>query len=141
MGVMQAMDIPFPFPYAQASAILVLMYAIVSPLIISMWSGHWIVAFALTFLGNACFIALEFISNELDQPFGDDPNDLPCMKFQEDLNDSLMLLVAPLVQEAPGLTTQAQRSHQSLVDGQSKWMSLTRFFEKLPETVRVQMCM
>merc|ERR1712187_533846 len=48
--VMQAMDIPFPFPYAQASAILVLMYALISPLIVSMWSGHWIVAFTLTFL-------------------------------------------------------------------------------------------
>lgn len=126
--VMQAMDIPFPFPYAQAAMILVVMYACISPIVIAMWAGNWAVAFILTFLGNCCFISLEIISNELDQPFGDDPNDLPAMKFQLDLNESLVLLLAPLVQGSPALTSEAQRTHADLSAGQDKWISLTSFF-------------
>merc|ERR1712137_331851 len=104
------------------SALLVFAFAVFSPIVISLWSGHFMVAFVLTFLGNACFISLEFISNELDQPFGDDANDLPCMKFQEDLNDSLMLLMNPSCQDVPGLSANAQRTHEALEHGKPKWM-------------------
>eukprot|EP00931_Biecheleriopsis_adriatica_P120162 TRINITY_DN95292_c0_g1_i1.p1 TRINITY_DN95292_c0_g1~~TRINITY_DN95292_c0_g1_i1.p1 ORF type:complete len:404 (+),score=52.49 TRINITY_DN95292_c0_g1_i1:98-1213(+) len=45
--------------------------------------------------------SMVFIANEMDQPFGEDANDLPMVEMQKDFNLSLLALMHPLAQEVP----------------------------------------
>merc|ERR1719473_1310421 len=60
------------------------------------WTSLPIGAFAFTLCSAMCFWSLELIAAELENPFGDDVNDLPVLGFQEDLNQGLLLLVDPM---------------------------------------------
>jgi hypothetical protein len=91
--VLQVINIPFPFPYAQVALFMIWFYMGFTPFIMIAWTSSPLTAGLFTFLSTSCLLGLEMISAELDQPFGDDANDLPCAVFQDELNHSLMLLV------------------------------------------------
>merc|ERR1711920_29225 len=98
------MDVPFPFPYAQAAMMLTFVFYLTSPFVLALWTGHYISAFLLTFISNACFLGVQFVSDDLHMPFGTSPNSLPCLMLHLELNEALVLLVSPLVQQAPRLS-------------------------------------
>mmetsp|Transcript_52681 Transcript_52681/g.150153 ORF Transcript_52681/g.150153 Transcript_52681/m.150153 type:complete len:538 (+) Transcript_52681:103-1716(+) len=95
-------DIPFPFPYAQMITCMLLVHWVVTPLLASqmltspIWAG--LVCFAVT----EAFWCLLYIALEIDQPFGEDANDLPIREMQRDFNRSLLTLLEPLAQRPPG---------------------------------------
>jgi putative membrane protein len=101
--VQQVMSIPFPFPYAQMAVVLLLAMVVCTPIAMCFWTGHPVSTACLTFVAIVCLTSLELIADELDNPFGDDANDLPCMEFQAELNSSLALLVTPIVDTVPDL--------------------------------------
>merc|ERR1719386_356394 len=45
--------------------------------------------------------SLLYIALEIDQPFGEDDNDLPMRAIQHDFNQSLLALLDPMVQTPP----------------------------------------
>merc|ERR1712228_323382 len=47
----------------------------------------------LTFLPIFGMFSLNRVAIELENPFGDDPNDLPLAHFQDEMNDALLLLL------------------------------------------------
>merc|ERR1719440_1985345 len=56
-----------------------------------------VVSFTVVF----CYWSVLFIANELEMPYGDDPNDLPLYDLSVDMNKSLMCLLEPRARQAP----------------------------------------
>lgn len=94
--VLQIMTISFPFPYAQVAVVMIWLYFLVTPFVATSWTAQPFMAAGYTLISAACFVGLEMIAAELENPFGDDINDLPCKQFQDESNDGLLLLVDPI---------------------------------------------
>eukprot|EP00933_Yihiella_yeosuensis_P026291 TRINITY_DN203_c2_g1_i1.p1 TRINITY_DN203_c2_g1~~TRINITY_DN203_c2_g1_i1.p1 ORF type:complete len:347 (+),score=51.17 TRINITY_DN203_c2_g1_i1:88-1128(+) len=94
-------DFPFPFPYAQMITAMLIIHWVVTPLLAAqlIYAPVWIpvVCFCVTF----CLWSVLFISFEMDNPFGDDNNDLPVKDMQKDFNRALLLLLHPSAQFVP----------------------------------------
>mmetsp|Transcript_104384 Transcript_104384/g.207301 ORF Transcript_104384/g.207301 Transcript_104384/m.207301 type:complete len:547 (-) Transcript_104384:142-1782(-) len=94
-------EFPIPFPLAQMITFMLAFHWIITAFVCaasverSFWAG--ILSFIVTF----SFWSINYIAVELEQPFGDDPNDLPLHEMQADLNKSLIALLHPCAQHAP----------------------------------------
>lgn len=94
-SVLQVMTVPFPFPYAQVTVIMIWVYLLFTPVVMVSWASTPLMAFWFTFMTSGTLLGLEMIAAELENPFGDDINDLPCMEFQEEMNEHLIMLRQP----------------------------------------------
>lgn len=110
-AITQLIEVPFPFPYAQATALLVTLYSIVTPAVVLFWTSGPIWASISTFICLIGMYSLELIACEIEQPFGDDPNDLPMLTFQEDMNASLVMLMNPVAKQIPQLGESVKDFH------------------------------
>ena len=61
---------PFPFPYAQMSAVLIYVYMLITPLVISVWTTHAAYAGFATLMSVVFMKGLDLIAIELENPFG-----------------------------------------------------------------------
>eukprot|EP00448_Togula_jolla_P007636 CAMPEP_0170612668 /NCGR_PEP_ID=MMETSP0224-20130122/23848_1 /TAXON_ID=285029 /ORGANISM="Togula jolla, Strain CCCM 725" /LENGTH=509 /DNA_ID=CAMNT_0010938191 /DNA_START=109 /DNA_END=1635 /DNA_ORIENTATION=+ len=87
-------DTRFPFPYAQLIAILLLTHVILTPVMISNLLENKIWGFIFTFVPVFGTAWLNFVGVELENPFGNDENDLPLEHFQSEMNTCLLMLLA-----------------------------------------------
>jgi len=94
---------PFPFPYAQLSVFLVFLHACLTPLIMMQWTMSSPAAGILTFASVLCFAALNYISVELESPFGEDSNDLPVYALHNDFVDGILAMLNPNLWVLPRL--------------------------------------
>merc|ERR1719161_2819794 len=94
---------PFPFPYAQMTTVLLLLHWLITPGLMCMWTGHWVWAFTFTYIPVFSFWCINLIAVEIEQPFGDDINDLPTHELQEEMNSTLLLLIDPASGRCPTL--------------------------------------
>eukprot|EP00927_Polykrikos_kofoidii_P008906 TRINITY_DN13711_c0_g2_i1.p1 TRINITY_DN13711_c0_g2~~TRINITY_DN13711_c0_g2_i1.p1 ORF type:complete len:632 (-),score=96.36 TRINITY_DN13711_c0_g2_i1:45-1808(-) len=94
-------QIPFPFPYAQMIACMLVVHTFMTVMLASFTLKNSALAGVTTFSVNASFWALYYIASEIDQPFGDDSNDLPIDEIQQDFNISLLQLLDPLGVRVP----------------------------------------
>eukprot|EP00437_Effrenium_voratum_P053996 CAMPEP_0181538022 /NCGR_PEP_ID=MMETSP1110-20121109/75650_1 /TAXON_ID=174948 /ORGANISM="Symbiodinium sp., Strain CCMP421" /LENGTH=451 /DNA_ID=CAMNT_0023669607 /DNA_START=93 /DNA_END=1447 /DNA_ORIENTATION=- len=100
-------EIPFPFPYAQMILDMLLVFCIVTPV---QPAGEFNSdGCSGNFLVTAGYWALFLIADEIDQPFGGDPNDLNLSNMQRDFNASLITLLDRKTQTVPSF-----RPHQRL---------------------------
>lgn len=94
-------DLPFPFPYAQLIAWMLIVHWFVTPVLacrmLRTWYWAAIICFCLTF----AIWCLTYIALEMDQPFGEDPNDLPFREKQQEFNRGLLMLLEPETQSPP----------------------------------------
>lgn len=113
-NVMKIGTIPIPFPYVQMSSFLLLMHWALTPIIASlvMPKDRW--AACLAFMSVFCLWSIYYISQEIEQPFGDHQNALPCQDMQYDCNRILSLLITQKVQEPPAYEFQ-DRDRQILI--------------------------
>jgi len=74
-------------------------------------------------------LGLECIATELEQPFGDDHNDLPCWEMQDNMNRDLLLLLQPASGLVPSLTAEAQ-STEEMLDMDAPRKSLAQFISQ-----------
>lgn len=83
----------YPFPLAQLTAVLLIVFAILTPFHMSaiIINRYWACTF--TAIPVAGLFALNYIARELEMPFGNDPNDLPLEDFQNHMNRSLLMLI------------------------------------------------
>merc|ERR1719410_3000012 len=94
-------EFPIPFPLAQMIAFMLLFHWVITAFICaasverSFWAG--ILSFIVTF----SFWSINYIAVELEQPFGDDANDLPLYEMQADLNASIRSLMDSRAQHPP----------------------------------------
>eukprot|EP00928_Gymnodinium_smaydae_P056883 TRINITY_DN4017_c0_g2_i1.p1 TRINITY_DN4017_c0_g2~~TRINITY_DN4017_c0_g2_i1.p1 ORF type:complete len:507 (+),score=45.68 TRINITY_DN4017_c0_g2_i1:67-1587(+) len=97
-------DYPIPFPLAQTMILMLLFHALITPVLCAAlvesvsWCG--VIAFVVV----VAFWSIHFIAIELENPFGDDDNDLPLMEIQSSLNRSLTALMDPRSQQVPSFT-------------------------------------
>merc|ERR1712176_825733 len=64
----------------------------------------WILAPVVSFIPVFASFALNFISIQLEDPFGQDANDLPMHEFQAEMNNCLMMLLHTNTDIIPGIS-------------------------------------
>jgi len=74
---------------------MILLYMMIAPFVMVAWTTQPLPAFLFTLISATCFWSLELIAAELENPFGEDVNDLPVLAFQDDINHALELLLNP----------------------------------------------
>lgn len=107
-------ETPFPFPYAQMITLMLFLYMISTPLIVAIWTDHWIWTGCFTWLGVFAMWSMNLIAVEIEHPFGDDTNDLGTHEEQMLMNLELMVLLDPRMASAPTLSDRAQMSFDTL---------------------------
>jgi len=105
--IMQVSSWPFPFPYCQMAVVMTQLHLVITPLVICQWTGWHITAFSLTLLSGITMVAMDCIATEIENPLGDDVNDLPVHEMHMRLNQELLMLMNPATWRVPRLTTDA----------------------------------
>merc|ERR1719265_215299 len=102
-------DNPFPFPYAQMITAMLAVHGLVTPLLIGMLQVHYILCFIFAFISVIVLCSLNLIAQEIENPFGDDENDLRCDEAQMNMNQALLLLLTDTAAALPSFSaTQPQ---------------------------------
>jgi hypothetical protein len=98
----------FPFPYAQLIKVLLITLNFMTPIIMSalVEDFHW--AFIFTMIPLFGLEALNHIAKEIEIPFGSDANDLPLHAFQENMNNSMLMLIRQESDIVPHATEHAE---------------------------------
>lgn len=86
-------DTPFPFPYAQIIALLLVILGVSCGYVMAVFVEHpfWVVF--LTGVAVSGYHALNEVAKELENPFGNDDNDLPLENYQAVMNNRLQQLL------------------------------------------------
>lgn len=114
-------EFPIPFPLAQMITIMLLCHWAITASVCAtaLERPHWaaILAFMVTF----SFWSINYIAVELEQPYGDDANDLPLHHMQIDMNKSLEALLHVEAQNPPDFFfgehhLRLERCHKTLED-------------------------
>merc|ERR1719479_753524 len=93
-------------------SIMLLIHAFVTPLIAAANASTPLQASTVAFIIITSFWGINYIAVELEQPFGDDLNDLPLKEMMKDLNISLSQLLKAQAQVPP--TFNFKEEHQKL---------------------------
>mmetsp|Transcript_23647 Transcript_23647/g.55130 ORF Transcript_23647/g.55130 Transcript_23647/m.55130 type:complete len:711 (+) Transcript_23647:142-2274(+) len=94
-------EFPFPFPWPQMITLMLVAEWFITPIMCgsALSSPFW--AFMTTFFVTFAFWNIHYIAQELENPFGDDDNDLPLREMQVDMNRSLSNLLESRAQVPP----------------------------------------
>merc|ERR1712048_145526 len=112
---MQVVIWPFPYPYAQMCVVLTTLHMLFTPFVLSQLNVHISVCVVLTLISVLCMKGLDLVAAELQNPFGDDANDLPTLEMHHEMNQILTLLLNPHTSKVPRLLPTARLSHHDLV--------------------------
>ena len=83
---------PFPFPHAQLSAFFVLMMVLSIPLLMVQYANEQWLGSILTFLTVTCLAGLHEVARELENPFRNNPNDIPLCTLLAFYNEALITM-------------------------------------------------
>ncbi|CAE7666202.1 unnamed protein product [Symbiodinium sp. CCMP2592] len=113
-NVRKIRDVPFPFPYSQFLSFILVVHWLVTPIVASQiilkpwWAG--IMVFSVV----TSYWTLYYIAQEIDQPFGEDANDLPVREMQRHFNEKLDFFISPLSCAVPEFNVDASQHIQML---------------------------
>ena len=102
-------DVPFPFPYSQYLCCMLIAHWILSPLVASQmvlkpwWAG------IMVMVVSTSYWTLFYIAQEIDQPFGEDANDLPVRQMQQKFNAKLQFFLDPLSTKIPQFSMESSQ--------------------------------
>eukprot|EP00929_Paragymnodinium_shiwhaense_P112018 TRINITY_DN8026_c0_g1_i1.p1 TRINITY_DN8026_c0_g1~~TRINITY_DN8026_c0_g1_i1.p1 ORF type:complete len:651 (+),score=93.66 TRINITY_DN8026_c0_g1_i1:245-1954(+) len=96
--------IPFPFPYAQTCDLLLMLHWLVTPVVITYWVEASVWACLFSFTSVFILWSLHTISVEIQNPFGQDANDLDEEGMQIEMNQHLLLLLKESTCKTPSLS-------------------------------------
>jgi len=99
-------EVQLPFPYSQLVAGLIVLHTILTPIVAGYVINSWWNSAMLTFFVMQSIWCLQITAIEIDQPFGQDPNDLPVVDMMNDFNRHLVLFLQPSVAQPPVYTVQ-----------------------------------
>eukprot|EP00929_Paragymnodinium_shiwhaense_P044366 TRINITY_DN2276_c1_g1_i1.p1 TRINITY_DN2276_c1_g1~~TRINITY_DN2276_c1_g1_i1.p1 ORF type:complete len:591 (-),score=78.42 TRINITY_DN2276_c1_g1_i1:80-1852(-) len=86
--------VPFPFPYAQILTWMLIIYTLCAAGAAGAYHAMT-TSVICTFVRVTAMWCVNYISMELEMPYGDDSNDLPLKDLQKDMNHSLIMLMQP----------------------------------------------
>jgi len=115
----QLSEAPFPAPYSAATKVVLLIIWFLTPLVAPLWvdEGYIMAAAMLAFIQVFMLWSLDAIADELENPFGDDANDLELSSTHEELNDRLLHLLQVAETRAPQLRRDACKDTFALRHG------------------------
>jgi len=93
LNAKKIVDTRFPFPYAQIIGMLLIINSVLTPMMMAQLVPQPVWAAVFSFVPVFGAFSLNFIATELENPFGTDANDLPLVKFQREMNNSLLMLL------------------------------------------------
>jgi len=93
LNAKKIVDTRFPFPYAQIIGMLLIINSVLTPVMMAQLVPEPVWAAVFSFVPVFGAFSLNFVAIELENPFGNDPNDLPLVKFQREMNNSLLMLL------------------------------------------------
>lgn len=96
-------DTRFPFPYAQLISLMLAAHLFLTPMMISALVKSVVWAPVFTLVPIMGLWSLNLIAVELENPFGDDDNDLPLAHFQFEMNNCLLLLLQDGIDIVPSV--------------------------------------
>eukprot|EP00927_Polykrikos_kofoidii_P008022 TRINITY_DN13320_c0_g5_i1.p1 TRINITY_DN13320_c0_g5~~TRINITY_DN13320_c0_g5_i1.p1 ORF type:complete len:611 (+),score=84.28 TRINITY_DN13320_c0_g5_i1:38-1834(+) len=99
-------DHPFPLPFAQLIAVFLFFNLFSTPVFVAAVIRNKIIAFIITFVYLFGIFGVNFIAGELENPYGLDDNDLPLCRFQDDMNQCLLLLLEDDADLVPGISNE-----------------------------------
>jgi len=98
-------EIQFPFHYAQMLGVMLIVYSLGVPAISAyIMETYWGCA-STTFLNTFVLWCVNYLSVEIEQPFGDDPNDLPLEDEMRHCNRILEMLISDRARRPPAFRT------------------------------------
>eukprot|EP00933_Yihiella_yeosuensis_P073488 TRINITY_DN821_c0_g1_i1.p1 TRINITY_DN821_c0_g1~~TRINITY_DN821_c0_g1_i1.p1 ORF type:complete len:360 (-),score=66.83 TRINITY_DN821_c0_g1_i1:67-1146(-) len=100
-GLRNLATVPFPFPYAQLITAGMIMHWIITPLLASQYIHARLWCFVACFFVSLILWSLVFIAYQIDNPLGDDHNDLPVQEIMMDFNRQLIMLAQKETQTVP----------------------------------------
>eukprot|EP00435_Cladocopium_sp_Y103_P027074 s3021_g6.t1 len=104
-------EVPVPLPYSQMVLVMLTVYALVTPLVASQMVVSSVAASLATFCVATAFWSLFHIASEIDDPFGNDANDLDMMKLTEDFYLGLLHLMKPQTHTVPPFARPSKDMH------------------------------
>jgi len=111
-------EFPIPFPLAQMITFMMLIHWVITALVCAASVERFYWAGILSFIVTFSFWGITYIAVELEQPFGDDANDLPLHDMQKDMNASLQSLLDVRAHRAPKYTF--KKGHQEMARSTEK---------------------
>jgi predicted membrane chloride channel (bestrophin family) len=101
-------EVQFPFIFVQVCDYLLLIHLLVAPLVLPTWCSHPIFAFLFTYIQVFMFWGLNIAAFALENPFGDDEDDLPLIVLQKSINARLVMLLSSEANAVPYLNLPAE---------------------------------
>jgi len=105
-------EFPVPFPVAQMILFMLMLHWFLTAMVCatSVTTPYW--AFFQSFVVVFIYWSVHYIGEELEQPFGDDANDLPIIEMQADMNASLLDLMSTQARHPPGFRYSPEKHGQ-----------------------------
>eukprot|EP00927_Polykrikos_kofoidii_P002562 TRINITY_DN11022_c0_g1_i1.p1 TRINITY_DN11022_c0_g1~~TRINITY_DN11022_c0_g1_i1.p1 ORF type:complete len:557 (+),score=64.26 TRINITY_DN11022_c0_g1_i1:95-1765(+) len=126
---------PFPFAYSQMAFVLSYFQMICAPFVTCAQSSSPFSAFVFALASVTTIKALDLIACELEQPFGEDPNDLPTFEMHCEFIEDLVLLLDPKTWRVPRLMTHAITDFAELAKSTTSKASLQEYNASKKETL------
>mmetsp|Transcript_13110 Transcript_13110/g.31274 ORF Transcript_13110/g.31274 Transcript_13110/m.31274 type:complete len:401 (-) Transcript_13110:195-1397(-) len=82
-------DVPFPLPFAQLLGLLLASFSVFIPIYVVVFTGSPVAGPILSFFLHASLWCLNEVAKELENPFGEDINDISLVDFHGDFVDML----------------------------------------------------
>lgn len=86
--------VPFPFPHFQLTKFLLVIVSGVMPVLMLAYVHQIMVAAILNTVTVGCFFGLWIVARVLEDPFRNEPNDIPLNNFQAQFNEALLCMFA-----------------------------------------------
>jgi hypothetical protein len=128
---------PFPFPFAQILALLLSVFCVVCPIIVVQMTSGYVLPPILSFSAILSYWGLNQIAVELENPFGDDDNDLPLVDMHRFFVDAVEEAYiaqprqntwsAPVAEEAKPVARELEPAIRELHDIIEQWGVKERF--------------
>lgn len=100
-NVRKITEFQFPFPFAQFISVMLVLHWFMNPVVIAILVGSPAWAALVSFVPCFAFWGINYISAEIEQPFGDGANDMPMRRMQLSMNTSIVTLLERRSQEPP----------------------------------------
>lgn len=85
-------DTPFPFPYVQLISVCLLILTLTSGFVMHIYVQNLFWSMLFTAIAVGGYHAINEVAVELEDPFGDDANDLPMDEYQRSFNARLLTM-------------------------------------------------
>jgi len=84
---------PFPFPLVQKARTVLVFWVFSLPFVLVWNISEPIQVVMVVFVITYGFVGLEYVSMELEDPFGDDPNDFDCITFSQMVFEDIYITI------------------------------------------------